>query len=123
MGRLLKIKNLIKIGLQAKLRLAQYRHILSANTLSAKYSIHGSLPRSKKNGKIREDIAVFFFGKIFLFEVFNEYFLHNSISVGSRVYAVVGVLFRKAVFVVNELRKIIDVYYGIFFAVVFEHFV
>ena len=123
MGRLLKIKNLIKIGLQAKLRLAQYRHILPANTLSAKYSIHGSLPRSKKNGKIREDIAVFFFGKIFLFEVFNEYFLHSSISVGSRVYAVVGVLFRKAVFVVNELRKIIDVYYGIFFAVVFEHFV
>ncbi len=123
MGRLLKIKNLIKIGLQAKLRLAQYRHILPANTLSAKYSIHGSLPRSKKNGKIREDIAVFFFVKIFLFEVFNEYFLHNSISVGSRVYAVVGVLFRKAVFVVNELRKIIDVYYGIFFAVVFEHFV
>ena len=123
MGRLLKIKNLIKIGLQAKLRLAQYRHILPANTLSAKYSIHGSLPRSKKNGKIREDIAVFFFGKIFLFEVFNEYFLHNSISVWSRVYAVVGVLFRKAVFVVNELRKIIDVYYGIFFAVVFEHFV
>lgn len=123
MGRLLKIKNLIKIGLQAKLRLAQYRHILPANTLSAKYSIHGSLPRSKKNGKIREDIAVFFFGKIFLFEVFNEYFLHNSISVGSRVYAVVGVLFRKSVFVVNELRKIIDVYYGIFFAVVFEHFV
>ena len=123
MGRLLKIKNLIKIGLQAKLRLAQYRHILPANTLSAKYSIHGSLPRSKKNVKIREDIAVFFFGKIFLFEVFNEYFLHNSISVGSRVYAVVGVLFRKAVFVVNELRKIIDVYYGIFFAVVFEHFV
>lgn len=123
MGRLLKIKNLIKIGLQAKLRLAQYRHILPANTLSAKYSIHGSLPRSKKNGKIREDIAVFFFEKIFLFEVFNEYFLHNSISVGSRVYAVVGVLFRKAVFVVNELRKIIDVYYGIFFAVVFEHFV
>lgn len=123
MGRLLKIKNLIKIGLQAKLRLAQYRHILPANTLSAKYSIHGSLPRSKKNGKIREDIAVFFFGKIFLFEVFNEYFLHNSISVRSRVYAVVGVLFRKAVFVVNELRKIIDVYYGIFFAVVFEHFV
>lgn len=123
MGRLLKIKNLIKIGLQAKLRLAQYRHILPANTLSAKYSIHGSLPRSKKNGKIREDIAVFFSGKIFLFEVFNEYFLHNSISVGSRVYAVVGVLFRKAVFVVNELRKIIDVYYGIFFAVVFEHFV
>lgn len=123
MGRLLKIKNLIKIGLQAKLRLAQCRHILPANTLSAKYSIHGSLPRSKKNGKIREDIAVFFFGKIFLFEVFNEYFLHNSISVGSRVYAVVGVLFRKAVFVVNELRKIIDVYYGIFFAVVFEHFV
>jgi len=48
MGRLLKIKNLIKIGLQAKLRLAQYRHILPANTLSAKYSIHGSLPRSKK---------------------------------------------------------------------------
>lgn len=123
MGRLLKIKNLIKIGLQAKLRLAQYRHILPANTLSAKYSIHGSLPRSKKNGKIREDIAVFFFGKIFLFEVFNEYFLHNSISVGSRVYTVVGVLFRKAVFVVNKLRKIIDVYYGIFFAVVFEHFV
>lgn len=123
MGHLLKIKNLIKIGLQAKLRLAQYRHILPANTLSAKYSIHGSLPRSKKNGKIREDIAVFFFGKIFLFEVFNEYFLHNSISVGSRVYAVVGVLFRKAVFVVNKLRKIIDVYYGIFFAVVFEHFV
>lgn len=123
MGRLLNIKNLIKIGLQAKLRLAQYRHILPANTLSAKYSIHGSLPRSKKNGKIREDIAVFFFGKIFLFEVFNEYFLHNSISVGSRVYAVVGVLFGKAVFVVNELRKIIDVYYGIFFAVVFEHFV
>ena len=123
MGRLLKIKNLIKIGLQAKLRLAQYRHILPANTLSAKYSIHGSLPRSKKNGKIREDIAVFFFGKIFLFEVFNEYFLHNSISVGSRVYAVLGVLFLKAVFVVNELRKIIDVYYGIFFAVVFEHFV
>ena len=123
MGRLLKIKNLIKIGLQAKLRLAQYRHILPANTLSAKYSIHGSLPRSKKNGKIREDIAVFFFGKIFLFEVFNEYFLHNSISVGSRVYAVVGVLFRKAVFVVNELRNINDVYYGICFAVVLEHFV
>lgn len=123
MGRLLKIKNLIKIGLQAKLRLAQYRHILPANTLSAKYSIHGSLPRSKKNGKIREDIAVFFFGKIFLFEVFNEYFLHNSISVGSRVYAVVGVLFRKAVFIVHELRKVVYVYYGIFFAVVFEHFV
>ena len=36
MGRLLKIKNLIKIGLQAKLRLAQYRHILPANSLSAK---------------------------------------------------------------------------------------
>lgn len=123
MGRLLKIKNLIKIGLQAKLRLAQYRHILPANTLSAKYSIHGSLPRSKKNGKIREDIAVFFFGKIFLFEVFNEYFLHNSISVGSRVYAVVGVLFRKAVFIVHKLRKVVYVYYGIFFAVVFEHFV
>lgn len=123
MGRLLKIKNLIKIGLQAKFLLLQYRYRLPANALSAKNIYSRQPPHSKKNGKIREDIAVFFFGKIFLFEVFNEYFLHNSISVGSRVYAVVGVLFRKAVFIVHELRKVVYVYYGIFFAVVFEHFV
>lgn len=66
MGRLLKIKNLIKIGLQAKLRLAQYRHILPANTLSAKYSIHSSLPRSKKKTAKSERILPYsFLGRYF----------------------------------------------------------
>lgn len=65
MGRLLKIKNLIKIGLQAKLRLAQYRHILPANTLSAKYSIHGAFPAPKKTAKSERILPYSFLGRYF----------------------------------------------------------
>lgn len=66
MGRLLKIKNLIKIGLQAKLRLAQYRHILPANALSAKniYSRQPS-PLQKKTAKSERILPYSFLGRYF----------------------------------------------------------